>query len=575
MAYKTLYRKYRPNNFDDVCGQKYIITTLNNAIENDKISHAYLFAGTRGTGKTTVAKIFAKMVNCLNLKNGKPCGKCQVCACENTDEIPDIIEIDAASNNGVDEIRELKNKIKIMPALCTYKVYIIDDVHMLSTGAFNALLKTLEEPPEHVIFILATTEPQKLPITIISRCQRFDFKKISNDEIVSRLNYIAKQEKIKVTSSALNEISKLCDGAMRDAIGMLDQLSSYTDNEIDIDDIYLLKGSVPTESLIKLVDSYIAKNIGEMLNQIENIYCDGKSFVLLTEDLLIFFRNVLICKKAYEYFERIEISNKDEIVRISKLLSDYEIEKIILKFEKLLNDIKNSSYSRILFEVALLSDFAGDADDNISKEDVKDNIIKESVKKEPKTIVENKSVVSSVVKEEKVIESHEVKVKEEIKLDPIKVSDKAILINNTLAMASNVYKKEIKELFLKLDEYLLNRKYKAAATILKDASVAAASENYLLLTYKYSSMVDANDETILKIIDLIKDKIGRLYKIVAITEDEWNIERPKFVELKKKNGKIDLIEEKEDHIDLVETDSNEIIDNYADIFGMDIVEMEE
>ena len=196
MAYKSLYRKYRPTTFDDVSGQTFIIKTLKNAIATNKISHAYLFSGTRGTGKTTIAKIFAKNVNCMNLIDGNVCGKCEICTTENTDDIQDIIEIDAASNNGVDEIRELKNKIKLAPVLCKYKVYIIDEVHMLSTGAFNALLKTLEEPPSHVIFILATTEPQKIPITIISRCQRFDFKKLSIIDIKNRLKYIAEKEHI-------------------------------------------------------------------------------------------------------------------------------------------------------------------------------------------------------------------------------------------------------------------------------------------------------------------------------------------------------------------------------------------
>ena len=301
MAYKSLYRKYRPSKFEDVYGQNFIIQTLNNAIENNKVSHAYLFTGTRGTGKTTIAKIFAKRVNCLDMIDNKPCGKCEICLTENTDDIQDIIEIDAASNNGVDEIRELKNKIKLVPVMCKYKVYIIDEVHMLSTGAFNALLKTLEEPPSHVIFILATTDPQKLPITIISRCQRFDFKKISEKNIFERLRYIADSEGINVENDALNEIAKMCDGAMRDAIGTLDQLSSYSEKTITIDDIYTLKGTISTDELVKLANSYIDRDLNNILNIIENIYLEGKNFSLILEKLLFLTTNILYtisCKKS-------------------------------------------------------------------------------------------------------------------------------------------------------------------------------------------------------------------------------------------------------------------------------------
>ena len=270
MAYKSLYRKYRPTTFDDVSGQTFIIKTLKNAIATNKISHAYLFSGTRGTGKTTIAKIFAKNVNCMNLIDGNACGKCEICTTENTDDIQDIIEIDAASNNGVDEIRELKNKIKLAPVLCKYKVYIIDEVHMLSTGAFNALLKTLEEPPSHVIFILATTEPQKIPITIISRCQRFDFKKLSIIDIKNRLKYIAEKEHINITDDCLDEIAKMSDGAMRDAIGLLDQVSSFNEDSITIDDIYQISGSVPFKKIYELIDSYINEDIEyEMYKYIE------------------------------------------------------------------------------------------------------------------------------------------------------------------------------------------------------------------------------------------------------------------------------------------------------------------
>ena len=582
MAYKSLYRKYRPTTFDDVSGQTFIIKTLKNAIATNKISHAYLFSGTRGTGKTTIAKIFAKNVNCMNLIDGNVCGKCEICTTENTDDIQDIIEIDAASNNGVDEIRELKNKIKLAPVLCKYKVYIIDEVHMLSTGAFNALLKTLEEPPSHVIFILATTEPQKIPITIISRCQRFDFKKLSIIDIKNRLKYIAEKEHINITDDCLDEIAKMSDGAMRDAIGLLDQVSSFNEDSITIDDIYQISGSVPFKKIYELIDSYINEDIENILKTTEEIYNEGKDFTKLTFDILSIFKDVLIYYRAPKYFENLNKLNFDEIKKIKEKIDIFDLELIIETLENLSRELKLSDYPRILLEMFLINKKSAS---NTLTEEVKH--YKEAVNEEQKEVInelkeerkietELKKVETNVeeIKENLTIKQNEYTNETRIAVDNPSSEDKKILINNTIALASAKLKKEISEKFIDIDKYLIDKKYKVAATILKDATIAAVSNDHMLLTYKYVSMVEDNDKSINKITKLVNEITKSNYKIVAISIDEWKEMRPYYVELKK-SGKIELLNEPV----INESNNNGLnIDNEFDevinAFGSELIEME-
>ena len=261
--YQALYRKYRPNNFNEIAGQQVIVKTLKNAILNDRLSHAYLFTGPRGTGKTSIAKIVAKTINCERLNDFVPCDNCKSCLEFISKNNVDIIEIDAASNNGVDEIREIRNKIDLVPSFSKYKVYIIDEVHMLTQGAFNALLKTLEEPPKHIIFILATTEPHKIPNTILSRCQRFDFKRITNADIVERLSFIAKEEKINVSSDVLLEIARLSDGGLRDSISLFDQVISYAGNNFSVEDVHEVNGTICNDVLKSFVEDILNLNFFE------------------------------------------------------------------------------------------------------------------------------------------------------------------------------------------------------------------------------------------------------------------------------------------------------------------------
>jgi DNA polymerase-3 subunit gamma/tau len=285
MAYISLYRKYRPRSFADVVGQDVIIKILKNSIINNKIGHAYIFSGPRGTGKTSTAKIFANVVNCQNPIDGDVCGKCDICKNNGNEEI-DIVEIDAASNNGVEEIREIKNSIKLLPVELKYKVYIIDEVHMLSSSAFNALLKTLEEPPAHAIFILATTEINKIPLTVLSRCQKFDFKKINKIDIFKRLEYIIKEEKINnIDKDILNLISDLSDGGLRDAINLLDQVNSLNKNNITQTDVLNLVGAINKNLIIEFLNSIIECNIINVIKNVKDFYDKRINFINVVNNL--------------------------------------------------------------------------------------------------------------------------------------------------------------------------------------------------------------------------------------------------------------------------------------------------
>ena len=292
--YQALYRKYRPMDFDSVVGQSSIVKTLKNSIIHHSFSHAYLFIGPRGTGKTTISKIFARNINCLDPKDGCACGKCSACLYSFSKECMDILEIDAASNNGVDEIRELRNKISLVPTELKYKVYIIDEVHMLSIGAFNALLKTLEEPPEHAVFILATTDPQKIPETIISRCQTFSFQKFNSSFLFDRLDYVCKNEKIDIDPEVLSNIADISDGGMRDALGLLDKLYSFSNGKITLDDFYEINGVVSNSDLSKLLDYILTGNISDFLTLLHKFDYNGKNLIQIMNQLLIYTRNLLV-----------------------------------------------------------------------------------------------------------------------------------------------------------------------------------------------------------------------------------------------------------------------------------------
>lgn len=354
--HKALYRVYRPKTFEDVVGQEHIVKTLKNQIKNNNIGHAYLFSGTRGTGKTSTAKIFARAVNCLNPINEEPCNKCEICIDTLNDNIMDIVEIDAASNNSVDDIRELRESVKYTPSKAKYKVYIIDEVHMLSQGAFNALLKTLEEPPSYVIFILATTEPHKIPATILSRCQRFDFKRVSSKDIASRMAYICKKENIDAEEKALNLIARNSQGALRDALSILDQCMSFGNDKIEYNDVIELLGTVNIDELFELSQAIIDENTKKSLQILNEFVIWGKDIRNLINDLIDHFRNLMVCKVSKDLDEIISLPEEiiEKLRQQSESININELIRILNILSETQDSMKSSSNTRILAEVTFM-----------------------------------------------------------------------------------------------------------------------------------------------------------------------------------------------------------------------------
>ncbi len=589
--YQALYRKYRPKTLDDVCGQDVIVKIIRNSILNNQINHAYLFAGPRGTGKTSIAKIFAKIINCENPIDCKPCGKCTSCTQENNS---DIIEIDAASNNGVDEIRELRNKVNLLPAYGKYKVYIIDEVHMLTQGAFNALLKTLEEPPAHVIFILATTDPHKVIDTILSRCQRLDFKKISNEAIVDNLSKIAKKEKIDIDQNALNEIAKLADGGMRDSVGMLDQARAYTEGKITINDIHDINGTLTENDLKELLENIINNQLDEVLEKIDNYNDKGKNFVKLAEEFIDFIRNILLFKEAPNYFkERIQnITNYEEI---SSKISIKELFYIIEILNKYSFEMKNNNNSKLLFELALIKIISEKNKEKVEKTEeppsnypkiekntqkiIKDELstqknvenYEKSVEKPKKTQTKNEQIngenvvdhpLPSTENKMKKNLSNRVNVKIHENINKIKT----IRIDNTLARFS---KKELKNIIPALEllnDLLLDSEYAKSASILLDGTLKAASDENLIFVYKTKRLADLFNENLLILEETIAKILNKKYNLIATDLDEWEIIKKDF------NYKLRTFIYKEENFNLEDIFKDEASDDKIEAMFEDIIE---
>lgn len=544
--YQALYRKYRPKSFDDVVDQKYIIETLKNSILNDKISHAYMFFGPRGIGKTTVAKIFARAVNCTNNSNGNPCEKCDSCITSAEKECVDIIEIDAASNNGVDEIREIKSKVNLVPNSLKYKVYIIDEVHMLTAGAFNALLKTLEEPPKHVIFILATTDPQKVSSTIISRCQCFSFKRISDDCNVNRLREISDLEKIEIDDETLKQISIYSDGGLRDSLSTLDKLSSYKNGKITVEDFYEINDMISKSDLEDFYKIIISTDIKQMILKLDKFYASGKNIVEIMNQFLIFLKD-----KIVDYY--LSGTNIDV----------YRTEKLLVKLNENMFELKKASKPYIYVEILLLDyiNSIGNSNKIISREiiskdeslgnsstSVNKNSITE-VNGEPDSVDkvndESNNIDNSISVDESVNEEKNVSFDNNDAESDLDYLHKlmSVRVHNVLALASKTEKNADLERINGLNDYVFDQKIGYIVSEILNGTLRASSENGMIISYEYQSVVDQNLNNLESIMEVYGKITTTGKKIVFITDEEWENEKKRYIEFTKSGNKYKIEEE--------------------------------
>ena len=540
MDYKVLYRKYRPDNFSNIIGQDYMISILKNAIKNDKISHAYIFSGPRGTGKTSTAKVFAKAINCLNPSSDGPCNECE--SCKHFKENADIIEIDAASNNGVDEIREIINNIKLAPAYSKYKVYIIDEVHMLSTSAFNALLLTLEEPPKHVVFILATTNIEAVPITILSRCQRFDFHKISIYDIINRLKYVVKNENISIDDDALEEIAYISDGGMRDALSILDQLSSTTE-KITINDVIEHFGSVSKKQINDLYHLILQNNV-------DNFDTMMKKFKELAIDYKV------LIKKMLEKIEEEAINAKKDIT-YSGLTYD-QLKEMAFELADISNYVNMTIDPYLLIEITLLKYFNANSEPKITQNN---NLHDLNEKKEqtPEAVAsENKENNSTII-------SREIILTNSINSELIKIR-----VNNCFVNAKKEYLQTIKNLW---KDFVDNLNDKSLLNLVVDCNVVAASDKIAILTNVIDGTSNLINNKLNEIETNFNNKYKASYKFIALTENKWNEEKKEYIANLKNKYEYQYIEEpKQENIEEKNIDNIEKI--AYDIFDKEKIEIE-
>ncbi|NFO11318.1 DNA polymerase III subunit gamma/tau [Clostridium botulinum] len=529
MGYTALYREWRPKTFNDVVGQEHITTTLKNEILNDRIAHAYLFCGTRGTGKTSTAKVMAKALNCFNLQDGEPCNECEMCKKINEGLSMDVTELDAASNNGIDRIRDIIDDTKYPPQEGKYKIYILDEVHMLSGGAVNAFLKTLEEPPSNVIFILATTDPQKLPITILSRCQRFDFKRINQKEIADRLRKITEAQNVNVDDKSLDLIARVADGAMRDSLSILDQAIAMGDNNIKYDDLISILGLVTNEYLFDITNSIVDRNIEKAMVIIDKLVFSGKDIHLFIKDLIGHFRNLLMVKVSNTPEEILDMS-LENIELIKEQGTKIRIEEIMRGIRILQEGEANSKVSkqsRLYLELSIIKMCKIEYDTSSEVMLARINKLEENIKSGKIQLVSNNQIHENIASNDNA-SSNKVKAQEkQIKKEPSVVKDEANVNVNSSLTIDNIKRawSEILEAFkakramVVYASIVTARPYKfenGVATMLYEASYAFNKERLEKLEYK--KLVNEVFS------EVLKDKIMVRYEVEDNKSDESNKE---------------------------------------------------
>ena len=599
MVYQALYRKWRPRTFDSVIGQEAITDTLKNAIIRNTISHAFLFAGPRGTGKTSCAKIFAKALNCTNLKNGEPCNECENCKAADKGSMPDIMEIDAASNNGVDEIREIRDKVKYAPTQGKYKVYIIDEVHMLSIGAFNALLKTLEEPPAHVVFILATTELQKVPATIISRTQRYNFKRISKSDLEKRMQYILQQENIKYDEKALSVIAQVADGGMRDALSILDQLLSYEKESVNYDDALKVTGFAARENIEKILLSLLNLDAESALKFSRQSLSEGASSKNILDELIDLTTNSLMINKAGDQ-ENDSNFLTDEFAEKVKEFSPARFFKLITLANDALNDLRYTNQQQIPLEVFLVR--ASQNEEKKTAQTVSKNIsvvtpaannndLQAEIAALKKQVVEltqkigkisqptasfdkdhvfhiDNSGSSSNAKVKETKEKKQVKKVKTVKKLSKNNDQNKKQVYHVLENATREDLNKVKEVWPDLQS-VLEVSERALLDVLKPV---AASPDQIVMKCKYTlwfEKASSDSDLMAKLTGYIEKFTKHSYDIVLVPDNDWLAVRQEFVQshrqelLAKKKKEIQAVQEEKSQ----EADNPEVVNKAKDLFG--------